>query len=260
MNWNRIGRQQVLAGLTAVLAAAVVSSRAGAAPLSAPPVVSVSVTSGYDYYSFEGSGTALPDGSLSVHDVAHRDNDFDCDWSFSIDPDPSIGGTFKLTNLATTTQSFVMSITLPVAALFAPTLMGGSVGTISLLDSNGLGFVTQDGTATLETNGAIPLYQAQIDGNTVQPLVGTLSLPACCGNGASASFGQVAFGTPIPSANGPAVNSNIGIHVELTLTSGDHAEIPVFFRVEGQAPEPASLSLLGFAGAALVALRRRLVS
>jgi len=259
MNWNRIGRQ-VLAGLTAVLAAGLMSSRAGAAPLSAPPVVTVSVTSGYDYYAFEGAATTLPDGSLTVQDHPKRDNDFDCDWKFTINPDPSISGTFKLTNLATSTQSFVMSITLPVAALIAPTQMGGSVGTITLLDSNGLGFVTQDGSATLETNGGVPLYQAQIDGNTVTPLVGALSLPACCGNGASASFGQVAFGTPIPSATGPAVNSSIGIHVELTLTAGDHAEIPVLFRVEGQTPEPASLSLLGFAGAALVALRRRLAA
>ena len=118
MKLNQIWRGRTLAVLAVALGVVLGASHAGASPLSTvPPIVTVAVTSGYDYYDFTGEATDTGDGSLGISGVGERPEDFRCEWAFTVDPDPMVMGTFTLTNLAATAQPFTMSATLGVAPI-----------------------------------------------------------------------------------------------------------------------------------------------
>jgi len=66
----------------------------------------------------------------------------------------------------------------------------------------------------------------------------------------------LAFGTPIPSAPGPAALASIGINLEFTLTPGDSASFTSIFVVE-PIPEPNTFALVALGLVGLAARRGR---
>jgi hypothetical protein len=250
-----MGRMTLRGKLTQFCVAAAIGL--GAAHAFAAPVISVGImTSGiYDQYNVSQEGTPNPDGTFSLSGIGYG-TDFNCDWSIVANPDPSISGSFNLTNLSTTAQTFVLTVTLPTSIL-GHTKMGGSFGDVTYTDTGGTAANNSvpNSTVTLMTITGSPFYRALVDGLGVQDM-GAFNATAFGGPGAFGTISQQVFGAPIPSAPGPnGVSSSIGIRVTFNLTPGDNVNIPVFFRVE--APEPTSLALVGLGLAALAIARKR---
>lgn len=152
-----------------------------------------------------------------------------------------------VTNNTGVTQTVTMITTLGVFAPILPSsLMGGS----------GAGTLTTNGDGgTMGHSGGTAMYRAMIDGlfvGGVADLHVFDSTISVIGFG-SDSTGSEDFGTPIPSAPGPAVLSDIGIQLKFTLTPGDSASWTSNFVVN--VPGPAGASVLALAG--VFAARRR---
>jgi len=119
--------------------------------------------------------------------------------------------------------------------------VGGSV-----TDGNG-------GGATVAAPAGGSIYTSIIDNVDFQKLhLAPFSQGAA--NFSSSNVPVADFGQPIPNFPGPAALTNIGIRLNFTLTAGDSASFTSNFVV---VPEPATLSVLGLAGVALLARRRR---
>jgi hypothetical protein len=190
---------------------------------------------GYDYDL--GGGTTL--NSLSLNFVV----------------DPEVYLNISLRNGSSTTQTFILETTLPTDPFAGPNRMGGSVGG-SLTESNGGG---SGASVSASPGGAI--YTALIDGAGVQQLLGSGYVLSVGNNFETANIPGTAFGQPIPSAAAPSVLGSIGIRLQFRLSPGDQVALTSVFVVQAaQAPEPAIGGLLGAAGLALVALRRRLTA
>jgi hypothetical protein len=169
-------------------------------------------------------------------------------WDLSTDPDPFVTNSITVTNNTLNTQTYVLLVTLPIAPAGPSTLIGGSIQ----------GGLTSDATAgTLSSSGTTAIYTAYIDGVAVATL---FDAPTSTSSGAflSSSLGTADFGTPIPSAAGPAATTDIAIQLKFTLTPGDLASFTSIFVVE-PIPEPTTIGLvsLGLAGLALAGRRRR---
>ncbi|MEJ0087409.1 MAG: VPLPA-CTERM sorting domain-containing protein [Pseudomonadota bacterium] len=173
-------------------------------------------------------------------------------WDLTVKEDPFIIGSLTLTNLATDTRSFNLTLSLPITPSFSPSLFGGSVHA-TLLDQNG------DGSAFLGTNSMSPsIYRGTIDGVTVLSLfAGSVT----CGGSGPSCGSTISFddGLPGPTLPGPAVVSNIGTFLNFSLSGGDKVTFLTNFTVEPPAavPLPAAAPLLILGFGVLAAARRR---
>jgi len=133
---------------------------------------------------------------------------------------PFISGNVVLVNTSPVTQEFEFVVTLPVTTPIVPSsLIGGSVA----------GGLTADlGGGEIATLPNIAMWQASIDGNVVASL---LQSPfAVSVHGAdSADIGPAAFGLPIPSLAGPAVEETMAITLSFSLTAGEQASFTSVF-------------------------------
>jgi hypothetical protein len=163
-------------------------------------------------------------------------------FDVSLNADPAISGSFTLTNLSGSPQTFSVSATVSVLPLAGPTKIGGSYGDATYTDTNG----SED--VTIASN---PFYQAQIDGAGVRNL-GNFNLTASGGAGIFGTISQESFGTPIPSeARLGGVSSSIGVAFPgFTLTAGDSVHVPFEFVVS--VPEPAFAPLFAIGTAAIL--------
>jgi hypothetical protein len=168
-------------------------------------------------------------------------------WDMTVDPDPFVTSNFSVLNSTASTQTYTVVVTLPIVPIPGATLMGGSMQG---------GITSNSSPGTLATSSPTAMYTALIDGVPVATLYPD---PTSVSAGAflSANLAAAAFGTPIPSAPGPAALTSIGIQLTFTLTPGDQASFTSVFVVE-PVPEPTTLGLvsLGLAGLALLGRRR----
>lgn len=176
---------------------------------------------------------------------------FHAEWQLDLDADPFVSNNFALTNNTAVTQTFVVSVILPVfPVVVAPSTTFGSV-------SMTVGDTNNSGNAILTTTGpGSSIYTALIDGGTYQTLANdpfllqTSPFPP----GATNAAGPFNFFFP---AGQPGVLSTIGLTNTFTLTPGDSVTMVSTFRIDPIIPAPATAVLAALAGA--VATRRRRV-
>ena len=166
---------------------------------------------------------------------------FGLSWGLLVNPDPFIVGNLVVTNTSNATQTFFLDVSLPVNQALASTVIGGSItGTVTDLTGDGAT------VAAISANDAI--YRAFTD---VAPdfsggnLAGSLLTGSSASSGAfqSATIGPAEFGGPIPAQPYGAVNTNIAIRLQFTLTAGDSASFTSLFVV---VPTPGALAIAAF--------------
>lgn len=165
---------------------------------------------------------------------------FSLGWSLLVNPDPFIVGNLVVTNTSNSTQTFFLDVSLPINVALASSLVGGSItGTVTDLNGDG---------ATVSAIGANDaIYRAFTDvapDFTSGNLAGSLLVGASASSGSfqSQTIGPDTFGGPIPSQAFGAVNTNIAIRLQFTLTAGDSASFTSLFVV---VPAPGALAIAG---------------
>jgi hypothetical protein len=196
----------------------------------------------WDYSPPQTAYVATPDGyalSYEQHAYGVCDNTANVTVrELEFNPDPFVLNNILVTNTTTTTQIYSVTVGLPTS-FPAPNLIAGNI-TTSVIDGG-------SGSATISTASPDPIYQAQIDGSTVETLQDDpFSITTSISSGSSASFGFDPSAIPVVSS--------IGIKLTFQLTAGDTAAIISRFDV---VPEPSCLALCGIALAFGVAAGRR---
>ena len=186
------------------------------------------------------------------------DGDIALGWSWLADIDAgrrgagsesALLGGLTLQNNTNMTQTVSLLTSVPLSTFYNPSsLIGGSAS--GTLTTDG------DGGTMSNVNGSEPMYRALIDGAFVGGIADLFpfdSSISVVGFGSN-STGFQDFGQPIPSGNGPAANSSIGILLQFDITPGDIVGWTSNFVID-EIPTPGAAMLLAMAG--LVSSHRR---
>jgi hypothetical protein len=170
-------------------------------------------------------------------------------WNLSLDPDPSISNIASVTNNTASTQSFVITVSLPTSIAFGPpSLIRGSIG-LTATDANG------SGNVTLASSGINPIYNGLIDGVSARTLLDSPQTFSAAGAFNSVSTGTFNFGIPVQESVALATLTSIGLEIRFDLSAGDTASFTSVFDVQ-PIPEPGTALLLGLGLVGLAARAR----
>lgn len=232
----------------AALLIAGVASSAANADTTVLPDVQINLYVDGDLYQYDPStqqawgnsnGTFGFFGSASanVADSGHQ-----MSWDMLVNPDPFIIANIVYTNISSSTQNVTLEFVLPIGMSMSSSLIGGSVsGSLTDVNGDGANFSAIDGGSA---------YQARADGSTAAGMLTGANVNA--GPFGSSLIGPESFGTPIPSLPYGAINFDMAIRYEFSLTAGDSVSLAGSFVA---VPAPGAVALLGIAG--LVGRRRR---
>jgi len=231
----------------AVVLAAAFGMSAGA-DTTVIPNMEINVYIDGDLYQYNPSSQQAwgnPNGTFGFFGSASSnvaDSGHQMSWDMLVNPDPFIIANIVYTNVSSGTQNVTLEFVFPIGMAMPSTLIGGSVSG-SLTDGNGDG-------ATFASLGGGSAYQALADGSVAASMLTGVSVNA--GVFGSSLIGPESFGTPIPSQSYGAINTDMAIRYEFSLTAGDSVSLAGSFVA---VPAPGALAILGLAG--LVGRRRR---
>jgi len=170
-------------------------------------------------------------------------------WTLDVEGNPSISNIAAVTNNTGSTQSFVISVSLPTSISFGPpSFIRGSIG-MTATDANGSGLVE------LSSSGGNPIYNGLIDGVSVRTLLDSPQLFDETGSGNSVSTGVFNFGIPVQESVAEATLNSIGLEIRFDLSAGDTASFTSVFDVQ-PIPEPGTALLVGLGLVGLAARGR----
>ncbi len=231
---------------------------AASTSVQAAPITIGLVTDAGAYYGTTVEGTPVAGSETFTaarlgygYDTDPNDPRFICDWSVTFDSDPFYLANFNITNTTLSTQTFTLTVTLPVSPAFSgPSVIGGYFGLLRYFDQN------SSSSVTINSVGTTLFFTAGIDNSPVQG-IGSFTATASGGPMISGTVNQQEFGTPIPSQPYPGgVSTNITGSVRFELTAGDRTTFPIYFEVQ-PVPEPATALLIGLGVAGLALVRQR---
>lgn len=255
--------RRTLSFIGAALAVGAFVTSASAGLTGADPTLVVTAGGGEWEWNLNGSPNDNEDGSWNYdgsRTEAAGNGTWSLDWNINASRNETettaraaqtafVFNNLVLTNNTGMTQTVSITTMIPVAPAIVPSsLMGGSAS--GTLTTNG------DGGTMSNVGGTEAMYRALIDGAFVGGIADLHNFDSSIstvGFG-SESTGFEDFGTPIPSAPGPAVNNSIGITLQFDLTDGDSVSWTSSF-VVNVVPTPGAGAVLGMAG--ICAMRRR---
>jgi len=255
--------RRTLSFFGAALAVGAFVTSASAGVIGADPTLTVTAGGGEWEWGLNGAPNENEDGSWN-YDGSRTENagagTWTLDWNINASRSETdstaraaqtafVFNNLVLTNNTGMTQTVTITTMVPVAPAILPSsLMGGSAsGTLT---------TNNDGGTMSNVNNSEAMYRALIDGAFVGGIADLHNFDSSIsvvGFGSN-STGFEDFGTPIPSANGPAVNNSIGITLQFDLTDGDSVSWTSNF-VVNVVPTPGAAAVFGMAG--VFAARRR---
>jgi hypothetical protein len=159
--------------------------------------------------------------------------------------DPFVTNNISFTNTTAFTQTFTITVSLPIPAFAYDATIGSSVG-VTVTDTIG---------GSVSASSVFPegIYSGQVNGVTILTLMSDPTSVSCASLGCSSTLPDNS-GVPQLGA-GPGAATSIGIQLKFTLSAFDQVGITSRFEIIN-APEPTSAVLIG-AGLLALALRLR---
>jgi len=198
------------------------------------------MTKNFNYPAMSTTVMPNPDGKSTNLMGSDTTPVWDYSWMIVANPDPFIDSVLTFTNLTGVTQTFNVTLNLPVTPPFSPGLKTGDLA-FDFSDANG------DGSASVSNVN----WTGLIDGSSAMSILSGGA--TCTGTGCSFALGPIVNG---PLLHPAGVASTLGILLSFDLSAGDTATFDTRFEVV-PVPIPAAAWLFGSALGLLGWLRRR---
>jgi hypothetical protein len=160
--------------------------------------------------------------------------------------DPFITSNISFVNTTAATQTYTITVNLPISGGFAYNATVGSSLGVTVTDSVG-------GSVTASSVFPEGIYSGQVNGVTILTLMPDPTSVACASAGCSATQTDNGGVPQLPAA--PGVATSIGIQLQFTLSAFDQIGITSRFEIINDVPEPASIVLLALGALALRRVR-----